>query len=99
MTSESSNDLDQELVVKDNMEMHMDIQLIPQDDSAEDTSPTSDVKFSMQTKVCSRNGIHGLYSFRMEGSRLNEMFQKAGRYGFIFSLVNNPALLTINKRY
>ena len=41
--------------------------------------------FSMQTKACSRNGIHGLYSFRIEGSRLNEMFEKAGRYIFIFS--------------
>jgi hypothetical protein len=78
--SKSSDDLDQKSVVKDNMEMKMDIFLIPQDDSAQDTSPAGDVKFSMQTKACSRNGIHGLYSFRMEGSRLNEMFEKAGRY-------------------
>lgn len=87
--SKSSDDLDQKSVVKDNMEMKMDIFLIPQDDSAQDTSPAGDVKFSMQTKACSRNGIHGLYSFRMEGSRLNEMFEKAGRYRFKFSMVNN----------
>ena len=43
-------------------------------------------KFSMQTKACSQNGIHVLYGFRMKGSRLNEMFEKAGRYRFIFSL-------------
>ena len=41
--------------------------------------------FSMQTKACSRNGIHGLYSFHMTGSRLHEMFEKVGRYRFIFS--------------
>lgn len=87
--NKSSDDLDQKSVVKDNMEMKMDIHVIPQDDTAQDTSPTGDVKFSMQTKACSRNGIHGLYSFRMEGSRLNEMFEKAGSYRFIFSMVNN----------
>ena len=43
-------------------------------------------KSSMQTKACSRNGIHGLYSFRIEGSRLKEMFEKDGRYIFIFPL-------------
>ena len=74
--SKGSDDLDQKSVVKNNMEMKMDIFLIHQDDSAQDTY----VKFSMQTKACSRNGIHGLYSFRMEGSRLNEMFEKDGRY-------------------
>ena len=30
--------------------------------------------FRMQTKACSRNGIHGLCHFRMKGPRLNEMF-------------------------
>lgn len=90
MMSKSSDDVDQKSVVKDNMEMKMDIHVIPWDDSDQNTSPTGDVKFSMQTKTCSRNGIHGLYSFRMEGSRLNEMFEKVGRYRFIFSLVNNP---------
>ena len=86
MMSKSSDDVDQKTVVKDNMEMKVDIQVIPWDDSAQNTSDTGDVKFSMQTKACSRNGIHGLYSFRMEGSRLNEMFEKAGRYRFIFPL-------------
>ena len=33
--SKSSDDLDQKSVVKDNMEMKMDIFLIPQDDSAQ----------------------------------------------------------------
>ena len=66
--------------------MKMDIQVIPWNDSAQNTSGTSDVKFSMQTKACSWNGIHGLYSFHMKGSRPNEMFEKARRYRFIFSL-------------
>ena len=57
--SKSSGDLDQKSVVKDNMEMKMDIFLIPQDGSAQDTY----VKSTMQTKACSRNGIHGLYKF------------------------------------
>ena len=83
MMSKSSDDVDKEIFVKDNMEMNMDIQFIPRNDSAQNTSATGDVKFNMQTKACSRNGIHGLYSFRMEGSRLNEMFEKAGRYKFI----------------
>ncbi len=61
--SKGSDDLDQKSVVKDNMEMKMDIFLIPQDDSAQDTSPADDVEFSMQTKACSHNGIHGLYKF------------------------------------
>ena len=86
MISKSSDDVDKEIFVKDNMEMNMDIQFIPWNDSAQNTSATGDVKFSTQTKVCSRNGIHGLYSFRMKGSKLNEMFEKAGRYRFIFSL-------------
>ena len=38
--------------------------------------------FKMQTKACSRSGIHGLYLFHIEGSRMNEMFEKAGRYKF-----------------
>ena len=86
MMSKSSDDVDKKIVVKDNMEMKMDIQVIPRNDSAQNTSATGDVKFSMQTKACSRNGIHGLYGFRMKGSRLNEMFEKDGRYRFIFSL-------------
>ena len=32
--------------------------------------------YRMQTKACSRNGIHGLYSFHMEESKPNEMFEK-----------------------
>ena len=35
--SKGSDDLDQKSVVKDNMEMKMDIFLIPQDDSAQKT--------------------------------------------------------------
>ena len=84
--SKSSDDVDQKTVVKDNMEMKMDIQVIPWNDSTQNTAATGDVKFSRKTNACSRNGIHGLYSFRMEGSRLNEIFKKAGRYIFIFSL-------------
>ena len=86
MMSKRSDDIDQKIVVKDNMEMKMDIQVIPRNDFAQNTSAIGDVKFNMQTKACSRNGIHGLYSFHMKGSRPNEMFEKAGRYRFIFSL-------------
>ena len=42
--------------------------------------------YKPQTKDFSQNGIHGLYSFHMEESRLNEIFEKDGRYRFIFSL-------------
>ena len=41
---------------------------------------------SVQTKACSRHGIEGLCSSRKGGSRLNEMFEKAGRYRFLFLL-------------
>ena len=66
------------------MEMNMDIQVIPRNDSAQNNSATGDVKFSMHTKACSHNGIHGLYSFHMKGSKPSEMFKKTGRYRFIF---------------
>ena len=54
--------------------------------NSEKGKQTNKQNFRMQTEACSQNGIHGLYSFRIEGSRLNEMFEKAGRYRFIFSL-------------
>ena len=41
---------------------------------------------SVQTKACSRHGIQGLCSSRKDESRLNEMFEKAGRYRFLLSL-------------
>ena len=59
MMIKSLDDVDQKIVFKVNMEMKMDIQVIPRDDSAQNTLATGDVKFSMQTKACSRNGIHG----------------------------------------
>jgi len=61
--SKGSDDLDQKSVVKDNMEMKMDILLIPQDNSAQDTTAADKVKFSMQTKACSYDEIYGCIVF------------------------------------
>ena len=55
------------------------------EEKSERGKQTNKQNFKMQTKACSQNGIHGLYTFRMEGSRLTEMFENAGRYRFIFS--------------
>lgn len=80
---------DQKYVVKDNMEMRMDIKDIQKHGSAPENSAGNNVKYTIQTRTSSRKGVHGLYCFSMEGSHLLEMFKKAGRYRFTFSLVNS----------
>ena len=47
-----------------------------------DNKPSSRSNSWRQEKACSRNGIHGLPLFHIRGSRLNEMFERAGRYRF-----------------
>ena len=49
-------------------------------------SETQKNKRKKERNEGSRNGIHGLYKFRTKGSRLNEMFEKPGRYRFLFPL-------------
>ncbi|XP_057823648.2 structural maintenance of chromosomes flexible hinge domain-containing protein GMI1 isoform X1 [Cryptomeria japonica] len=89
-TADKSLDVtDQKHIVKDNMEMRMDIRDVRENGFAPEKSAGTDVKYTMQTRTSSRKGVHGLYCFSMEGSRLLEMFTKAGRYRFTFSLVNS----------
>ncbi|KAH9325961.1 hypothetical protein KI387_006139, partial [Taxus chinensis] len=86
----SSDGTDQKSIVKDSREMKMDIKDVTEMECALETS-----LYTMQTKPSSRKGVSGLYSFSMEGSRLLEMFTKAGRYRFIFSLVNGSDSYTL----
>eukprot|EP01018_Ginkgo_biloba_P022967 Gb_24284 [translate_table: standard] len=83
----TSDGLDKKSIVKECMEMKMEVVVITGNECTPESSQGCDVKYSMQTKAVSRNGVHGLYCFPTEGSQLLEMFTKVGRYKFIFSLV------------
>ncbi|XP_057848763.2 structural maintenance of chromosomes flexible hinge domain-containing protein GMI1 isoform X1 [Cryptomeria japonica] len=79
---------DQKYIVKESREMKMDIKDVREYECARESSAGNDVKYTMQTKASSRKRVNGLYCFSMEGYNLLKMFTKAGRYKFIFSLVD-----------
>ncbi|XP_020260152.1 uncharacterized protein LOC109836607 isoform X1 [Asparagus officinalis] len=81
-TSTSSKGLDQKFIVKDDLEMSMEVRLV----CGGKGSPGGDLVFAQRIKPSLRNGFHGLYIFPLR-PRKAKLFCKSGVYIFSFSVV------------
>ncbi|KAF5442725.1 hypothetical protein F2P56_035352 [Juglans regia] len=91
VSSSISKNLDQNDIVKSNLEMSMEIKFREEAEDLQDVchiysrrvTPSSHHIYSKRITPSSRKGFHGLYIFPL-GSKFPDLFQKAGVYTFSF---------------
>ncbi|XP_058100475.1 structural maintenance of chromosomes flexible hinge domain-containing protein GMI1-like isoform X2 [Magnolia sinica] len=81
VSSSSSKDLDPKYIVKDDLEMSMEVKCI---DGSKDNNECEPV-CAERVKPSSRSGLSGLYIFPL-GCKFPSLFRKAGIYKFSFSI-------------
>ncbi|KAL5567763.1 hypothetical protein UlMin_024338 [Ulmus minor] len=83
-SSPASKSLDQKFIIKDNLEMSLEVKF------SEDGKNFTNAQHVYSTRVTpsSYSGVQGVYVFPIR-SNLSDWFQKAGVYAFSFSLTNS----------
>ncbi|XP_026658564.2 structural maintenance of chromosomes flexible hinge domain-containing protein GMI1 isoform X2 [Phoenix dactylifera] len=80
--SSSPNSLDQKYILKDELEMSMEVSHMHENKGSHNV----EFVYAERVKPSSRNGVHGLYIYSLR-QRYPELFCKAGVYIFLFSVV------------
>ncbi|XP_057951572.1 structural maintenance of chromosomes flexible hinge domain-containing protein GMI1 isoform X2 [Malania oleifera] len=92
-SSNAAKNLDQKYIVNNHLEMHVEIKFI---NEAMDIPEKAHHIYSGHIAPSSRKGFHGLYILPL-GSKLPNLFQKAGVYTFSF-YVKNSVVKSCEKR-